>query len=56
MDMLKTAPQNPFRLGIASVPKQQWGELYNLQEALKNGTIFKELDMPFFMGGDLSGK
>lgn len=35
-------------LAIASVPVQNWGELYDKDEALKTGTIFKELDMPFF--------
>lgn len=39
-------------LGIASVPCQKWGETYELAKALKVGTIFAELDMPFFMGGD----
>lgn len=35
-------------LAIASVPPQQWGELYEQAEALRTGTIFKELDLPFF--------
>lgn len=35
-------------LAIASVPVQSWGELYNQDDALKTGTIFKELDLPFF--------
>lgn len=35
-------------LGIASVPYQTWGDLFTPEEALKIGTIFKELDMPFF--------
>jgi hypothetical protein len=43
-------------LAIASVPKQKMGELYDVKTALKKGTIFKNLDMPFFMGGDQIGK
>lgn len=35
-------------LGISSVPIQQWGELYTLEEALNVGTIFKDLNLPFF--------
>lgn len=35
-------------LAMLTVPVQQWGELYQDQEALKTGTIFKELDKPFF--------
>ncbi|MGL6198011.1 MAG: spore coat associated protein CotJA [Lachnospiraceae bacterium] len=43
-------------LGIASVPCQKWGELYDLKTAIKAGTIFKDLDKPFFAGGDDVGK
>ena len=35
-------------LAAASVPVQTWGELYSGDEALSAGTIFRELDMPFF--------
>ena len=35
-------------LAIASVPVQQWGELYEQAKALRSGTIFQELDKPFF--------
>lgn len=35
-------------LAIASVPVQSWGEVYDQNEALKTGTVFKDLDMPFF--------
>ncbi len=42
------------RLAIASVPIQTWGELYDQNEALKTGTIFKELDMPFFAADQIS--
>lgn len=40
-------------LAIASVPVQRWGELYNQDDALKTGTIFKELDLPFFAAGQI---
>lgn len=35
-------------LAIAFVPCQSWGELYDKDQALKAGTIFKELDKPFY--------
>lgn len=46
----------PCRVGMATVLPQQWGELYDLKTAMKTGTIFKELDMPFFKGGAEVGK
>ncbi len=35
-------------LAIPNVPIQQWGELYTQEEALNVGTIFHDLNMPFF--------
>ena len=35
-------------LAIASVPFQNWGELYEQAKALRIGTIFRNLDKPFF--------
>lgn len=35
-------------LAIASVPMQKWGALYDGEKALQTGTIFEDLDMPFF--------
>jgi spore coat protein JB len=35
-------------LAIANIPIQQWGELYSQEEALNIGTVFHELNMPFF--------
>jgi hypothetical protein len=35
-------------LAIASVPIQKWGELYNEVDALNIGTIFYDLNKPFF--------
>lgn len=36
-------------LAIASVPYQQWGSLYDDGKALRQGTIFQELDLPFYV-------
>ncbi|WP_099468571.1 spore coat protein CotJB [Konateibacter massiliensis] len=35
-------------LAIVNMPIQQWGELYTQEEALNVGTIFHDLNMPFF--------
>ncbi|WFR57435.1 spore coat associated protein CotJA [Anaerocolumna sp. AGMB13025] len=41
-------------LGMAYVPMQQYKELYDADYALQVGTIFKELDLPFYgIGGTL---
>ena len=40
-------------LAMASVPVQQWGPLYDKEEALRRGTIFQELNLPFFAASDL---
>lgn len=34
-------------IAMAYVPWQQWRKIYEPKEALKRGTIFKELDLPF---------
>lgn len=39
-----------FALAMAYVPWQQWGEVYPLNTGLSRGTIFPELDKPFFKG------
>ncbi len=39
-----------FALAMAYVPWQQWGEIYPLNTGLQRGTIFPELDKPFFKG------
>lgn len=36
-----------YPLAIVYAPCQVFGELYDLQTALKQGTLFKELDLPF---------
>lgn len=43
-------------LGIATVPCQQWNGTYDTEKALKRGTVFPELDLPFFLGGVEDGK
>ena len=37
-------------VGMAYVPWQVWRDLYNLEEALPIGTIFRELDYPWEVG------
>ena len=43
-------------LGMASVPMQQWTTIYDLCTGLKQGTIFPDLDKPFFLGGVQVGR
>ncbi len=43
---------NSQHLAIASIPLQPWGAIYDGPEALKRGTIFQDLDMPFFAADD----
>lgn len=39
-------------LAIASLPSQPWEELRDPETALRCGTVFQCLDMPFFAGGE----
>lgn len=39
------------RVGYSYVPIQRLGEVYNCDEALKNGTLFPELNMPLGVYG-----
>lgn len=39
-----------FPVGMAYVPMQKWGPLYDHQKALSQGTLFPELDKPFAGG------
>lgn len=39
-------------LAMAYVPAQKWQELYEPNEALHRGTIFRQLDLPFEGGAD----
>ena len=36
-------------LAIPSIPMQQWGQIYDPAQALAEGTIFPELNKPFYM-------
>lgn len=38
---------DPMVLAMAYVPVQQWQDLYEPEEALRRGTIFRQLDLPF---------
>ena len=39
---------NHQHLAVPSVPVQSWGLLYGKEEALRAGTIFQDLNLPFF--------
>ena len=39
-------------LARATVPMQPWETIYNPEKALKQGTIFPNLDKPFFVTAD----
>ena len=45
------APGPGLQLGIATVPRQPWETPYEPAKALKQGTIFPGLDLPFFITG-----
>jgi spore coat associated protein JA (CotJA) len=46
-------PGQTVSLAIATVPMQPWEQPYDPQTALKHGTIFPSLDLPFYVtGGD----
>lgn len=38
-------------IGMGYVPWQKWGQTYSMEQGLKRGTIFPELDYPFTGGG-----
>lgn len=44
-------PQNA-PLAMAYVPFQEWGEVYNDDEAFPIGTLFPDLNFPFMRGAD----
>nr|WP_249304796.1 spore coat associated protein CotJA [Qiania dongpingensis] len=43
-------------LAMGTVPMQPFGEIYEPKEALKQGTMFRNLDLPFFKGGEILGR
>ncbi|MCR5736979.1 MAG: spore coat associated protein CotJA [Eubacterium sp.] len=34
-------------IGMGYVPWQKWQNIYDMDEAIKRGTIFEELDKPY---------
>lgn len=42
-----SAPGDQMTIGMGYVPWQKWQNIYDLDEALKRGTIFEELDKPY---------
>ena len=39
-------------LAMAYVPMQQWDAIYEADQAMERGTLFPDLDLPFFGKGD----
>lgn len=39
-----------YPVGMGYIPWQQWQQTYPLEQALRKGTIFPDLDLPFTMG------
>lgn len=37
-------------IAMAYVPWQQWREIYDSKDGFRRGTIFRELDLPFYGG------
>ena len=44
-------PENKCSLAMAYVPWQKWETMYNEEEALKQGTAFPSLNLPFCRSG-----
>ena len=57
MDNMETLSCN-LRVGYSYVPIQKFGEVYTYEDALKNGTLFPELNLPLGVYGKkaLGGK
>ena len=50
------APARPLSLAMTTVPIQPWEEPYDPCKALKTGTIFQSLNLPFYVtGGEANG-
>ena len=45
---LKNSCVNSFPLAMAYVPMQRYEKLYCAEDALKNGTLFEDLNLPFY--------
>lgn len=46
--MNRSVLDGPFPVGMAYVPWQEFKDLYDPYQGLCHGTIFKELDYPFY--------
>ena len=57
----KSATKTPAKaqkggaLAMVQVPMQEWNDIYEPEQALMAGTMFAELDKPFFKGGEMNG-
>ena len=55
-DRAGAAPARPLSLAMTTVPIQPWEEPYDPCKALKTGTIFQSLNLPFYVtGGEANG-
>ena len=48
--------EKSMHLAIASVPVQTWKDMYEEDQAFSKGTVFPELDMPFFVTDEQENK
>lgn len=39
-----------YPVGMGYIPWQQWQQTYPLEQGIRRGTIFPDLDLPFTMG------
>ena len=53
MSRFSKTPLDELPLTMAYVPMQKYGATYEAENALKNGTLFPELDKPFLGKGAL---
>ncbi len=55
-DRSGAARARPLSLAMTTVPIQPWEEPYDPCKALKTGTIFQSLNLPFYVtGGEANG-
>ncbi len=53
---MSSEPIDTYPLAMAYVPWQTWGNVFDCEEALANGTIFPDLVLPFLgKGGTCRG-
>ncbi len=50
---MKCDAWNDKALAMAYVPWQTWCDIYDVEKALQRGTIFQQLDKPFFGKGGM---